>query len=267
MSDSDEADADDDPELRSLRAVWVTMREQDEEPSDRGLAALMSAAREKASTMAPEPSPTWWQRMVSVLRRPPVLALATVTVLLGGALLIGQHGKAIEPASAPLAPARAPQEKAEAAPSPVPAPGAAPSSAAIAAPETTSVAPAQRKPLAPPPKRARRVVEDAPVVAHGGDVRSDKAAEAPAPVDDVSVGGETAPATATMATQPRSQPTSNAPVAPMPSIDQLVKQCEMAAARGDCRAVRRFAAEIAKSDPGAYKTRVTRSSSLAHCLE
>ena len=58
-SSDDERDLDDDdPQLRSLRAVWVTMRE--EEPSDRGLAALMAAARTQADAL--KPTPSWWQR-------------------------------------------------------------------------------------------------------------------------------------------------------------------------------------------------------------
>jgi len=82
-------DRDDDAQLRQLRAVWVSMR--DEEPSDRGLAALMAAAREKASELEHAAQPSWWQRVLASLRRPPVLALATVTVLLGGALIITQR--------------------------------------------------------------------------------------------------------------------------------------------------------------------------------
>ena len=89
MSAGDD-DHDDDAQLKQLRAVWISMR--DEAPPDRGLAALMAAAREKASELEEAAKPSWWQRVVASLRRPPVLALATVTVLLGGALLVTQRG-------------------------------------------------------------------------------------------------------------------------------------------------------------------------------
>jgi hypothetical protein len=79
-------DADDDPQLKSLRAVWLSM--PDEEPPERGLAELMAAARVKAEQMA---KPSLWQRISALLRRPPVLALATVLVLIGGAVFIGQR--------------------------------------------------------------------------------------------------------------------------------------------------------------------------------
>ncbi len=89
-------DDDDDPQLTSLRAVWLSM--PDEEPPQRGLAELMAAARIKADEMA---KPSLWERIVALLRRPPVLALATVLVLIGGAVFIGQRRAAME-AEAPV---------------------------------------------------------------------------------------------------------------------------------------------------------------------
>lgn len=76
-----------DPQLHAMRAVWLTMR--DEDPPDRGLAALLAAARHKAEAMQPRPSA--WQRLLAALRRPSALALATVTVLIAGAVLIGRR--------------------------------------------------------------------------------------------------------------------------------------------------------------------------------
>jgi hypothetical protein len=76
-----------DPQLRAMRAVWLEMR--DEDPPDRGLAALLAAARHQAEAMQPRPNA--WQRLLAALRRPPVVALATVIVLLAGALLIGRR--------------------------------------------------------------------------------------------------------------------------------------------------------------------------------
>jgi len=65
----EERSARGDPELRAMRTVWLQMR--DEEPSGRGLAELLVAARDKASAMQPRPS--WWQRVLAGLRRPPVV--------------------------------------------------------------------------------------------------------------------------------------------------------------------------------------------------
>lgn len=90
MTDRDDGEADD-PALQSLRAVWLAM--PDEEPPQRGLAELMAAARVKAEQMA---APTLWQRITALLRRPPVLALATVLVLIGGAVFIGQRKDTME---------------------------------------------------------------------------------------------------------------------------------------------------------------------------
>ena len=44
------ADEDpDDPQLKSLRAVWLSMRDSDEDPPDSGVSALMAAARSQLS--------------------------------------------------------------------------------------------------------------------------------------------------------------------------------------------------------------------------
>jgi hypothetical protein len=85
---------DDDPQLKSLRAVWLSM--PDEDPPERGLDALMAAARTKATEMSAAPvaedeTPSWWQRFLAGLRRPPVLAFATVLVLVAGAVLVGNR--------------------------------------------------------------------------------------------------------------------------------------------------------------------------------
>jgi hypothetical protein len=86
---------DDDPQLKSLRAVWLDMR--DEDPPERGLAELMAAARVKAVEMREaDERPTLWQRISALLRRPPVLALATAMVLLGGVVLIGTRGEKMQ---------------------------------------------------------------------------------------------------------------------------------------------------------------------------
>lgn len=94
---------DDDPEIERLRHLRAAFRAMpDEDPPERGLADLMAAARAQAEEMTPVPqrmgpgdrvlAVPWWKRLAAMLRRPPVLALASVMVLLGGALLIGRRG-------------------------------------------------------------------------------------------------------------------------------------------------------------------------------
>jgi hypothetical protein len=83
----DAAARDDDLRVRALRAVWSTMRDHD--PPDSGLGALLAAARVKAESMQPRTSR--WRRLAAVLRRPPVLAFATVVVLIGGGVLVSQR--------------------------------------------------------------------------------------------------------------------------------------------------------------------------------
>lgn len=86
--DGERDERDEGPELRAMRSVWFTMR--DEDPPEGGLAELLAAARAKAETM--QARPTLWQRLAAGLRRPPALALATVLVLVGGAVLLGRRG-------------------------------------------------------------------------------------------------------------------------------------------------------------------------------
>jgi len=116
---SSEGDGDDfdDASMKSMRSVWLSMR--DEEPPVGGMAELLAAARAKAETMKP---PSWWQRALVAMRRPPALAFATVLVLVGGAVLVGQRTKdqavdattapAVQPATTemPAAPVAAPDE-------------------------------------------------------------------------------------------------------------------------------------------------------------
>ena len=98
-ADDDDDVRDDDPKLRAMRAVWLTMR--DEDPPERGMAELLAAARVTAEAMQPRPG--LWQRLVAGLRRPPVLAFATVVVLVGGAAIV--VGRDVEvPARSPADP-------------------------------------------------------------------------------------------------------------------------------------------------------------------
>jgi len=279
--DDRDDDPEADPQLKQLRAVWVSMRE--EEPSDRGLAALMAAARDKASTL--KPAERWWQRVLAVLRRPPVFALATVTVLLGGALVIARHGDTLTPPSTVGAGGPSTREPVEssASPSPPSLPATATSPAAEApSPPTSPVTSSSTQATAPVQPPAHRKHTGATAKAP---LRARDEQEAPlrrgAPTGGLAIATDTeaapppptesAPATTATLEEARAETSGSAKDARRPSIppaiDQLVKQCEAAAARGDCRAVKNLAAQIAKSDPGAYKARIAKSSALARCLE
>lgn len=96
--DDDDAHAED-PKLRAMRAVWLTMR--DEDPPSRGMAELLAAARVTAAAM--QAHPTLWQRLVAGLRRPPALAFATLMVLVGGAVIVGRRDVEVPAARAPAA--------------------------------------------------------------------------------------------------------------------------------------------------------------------
>ena len=60
------------------------------------------------------------------------------------------------------------------------------------------------------------------------------------------------------AAHPRGQP-------PQSTLAQLYKQCESAASRGDCAAVRRIVDQITRTDRG-YRDRFAKDSPVAKCL-
>jgi hypothetical protein len=168
---TDHDDESDDPQLKSLRAVWLAM--PDEDPPERGLAELMAAARVKAEDMA---RPSLWQRVAAVLRRPPVLALATVLVLIGGAVFIGQrHEKLEAPPPSVEQPARLEQ------PAPTVAPVAAGSASIEENREKQDEAAPAAEPEQPPPAPERSTGalapkapprEKAPVAHKAGDTKA-----------------------------------------------------------------------------------------------
>lgn len=294
------ADDDDDPKLQQLRAVWVSMR--DEDPPDRGMAALMAAAREKAAEMTPRES--WWHKVLVTLRRPPVLALATVTVLLGGALFMTQRKDQLEAVS--VIDERADAERSRAAtPAAEPpameaeVPTAAGSSTVTATLEEpkaadsglsakgTKSAPQKPRPATRP--NTGKAAETTKDVDTGGTFGGDAVTRPPPPPPPVMSDTQEAPGlqiAADDATAPES-PKKKAPIArkPLPPIEgdsptgapagqaqqptvaQLVKQCETAAAKGDCSTVRTLAARIAKSDPATYKQRIANNAAITRCLQ
>lgn len=315
MSESDDDDLEGDDQLESMRAVWLSMR--DEEPSDKGLAALMAAAREQADA-SKEPKQTFWQKLLATLRRPPVLALASVAILLGGALVIANRSDTLAvdesaPApgkNAPPAPATptADRLRATAAGSAAPAPVET-----QPAPEKTGAKEMKDEPVTKPavvtepPRRpvrekaperrsesatGKKVDSLAPPPAEPpppGDVKqeakptADKAEEAPVspvtrgpvmkpPTIEPTVGGLGAGST----TNTKLSDGESVSVDGRDEVDtqreqarvlQMVKQCESAAARGDCAAVKVLAAKIRAQDAATYKARVAKNASIARCLE
>ncbi|HEY1552148.1 MAG TPA: hypothetical protein VGG28_30185 [Kofleriaceae bacterium] len=258
------ADDDDDPQLHSMRAAWRSL--PDEDPPERGLAELMAAARQHATVMADARVP-WWK----MLLRPPVLALATVLVLIGGVFAVTATHKGVssEPAGVEdqsTVPAAAPQQReAPVAPSTGEVANPPPSPAAVANPPPSPAAatpPALEKPrtVAPAHHTAPRSVPAQPLAepppppaaAGGAASAADDEADAPAPSTRAPVLKASRP---DLPTPTRRQ-----------LDDQLLGQARSAAGRGDCETAKKIAARIQADDPEYYAQSVTPDAALAKCL-
>lgn len=311
MSANDDDLGGDDDQLKRLRSVWVSMRSGDEEPSERGLDALMAAARTKAADMAPPASEGLWAKLLSIFRRPPVLALASLTVLLGGALFITQRHDRIQSEAAIAA--RPEQSAPGAAPTPdltredalpTESAGAAGSSAQIQAPTAIPGAPPRdpdprshittgarpREPRREETKRsekprAEKADEDVPLgkptsIVVETEVAGGAVQAVPDGVNSTPQNGTRAP----VAKPPSATPSNDSFGRTDPKLEmdgantastndrrsqvaQLVKQCESAAARNDCAAVRVLAKRIQSADVDAYSERVAKNTAIARCLE
>jgi hypothetical protein len=304
-ADDRDDDLEGDEQLKSLRSVWVSMRESDEDPPDRGLSALMAAAREKASVLAEPPRESWWQKVLATLRRPPVLALASVMVLLGGALFVMQRSDKLSSESnagdkqAPAPTATVEKDRDLAPTTPPGANGAAGSASAVEVPtEITEPDHAPPAPVVQPsrPAKTPRLRPISPPPAEEQAAPRPEKIKTGATIDDTAspdkaVEGELKkpePATATRAPvrkQESIEATSDSFGAPSTGaqtkldestaagadrsklVSQLVKQCESAAARGDCAAVRVIAGRIKSEDSTAYSQRVMKNSSITRCLD
>jgi hypothetical protein len=331
MSASDDDDLEGDDKLRSMRAVWLSMR--DEEPSDKGLAALMAAAREKADSMKEaeaKPEESWWQKVLAAFRRPPVLALASVAILVSGALVIANRSDQMavdEKASSPAptgntAPApetdrrtendaRAETTAAGSGTLDHAAPGAAATAPAVASPESaeppadpqknaTVDAPVVRqRPARERARETRGATKDAVKKLEDSFVRPEPPPP-PSPEPEAATTSETPVPRTPVTRAPTTRPPPAEPIAgglgatstgtmsdgesagadvdvkakdeaasgrAQARVLQLVKQCETAAARGDCAAVKVMAARIRSEDATVYKTRVVKNASIARCLE
>ncbi len=281
-----EPDPDDDPQLKSLRAVWLSL--PDEDPPERGLAELMAAARAKAEVMG---HPSWWQRVLDLVRKPTVLAFATIVVLVSGAVLIGNRKEAMDaestaPASAPahattpaqgaaggevapadaVAPSPDLDRKEEAKPAPPPAPpaplktpprhGGAEVGGKVTKDPVKSVAPPEDRPRGKLSDDTRQIQTPAQEITTGVELQqnyeSPVAAPAPAPPPPpVSHTGSTA----------KGKPA----VSPGSSVADLVAQSRAAASRGDCGTARALASQVARQDPAAYK-QLAGDASFQRCI-
>jgi hypothetical protein len=285
------ADDDDDPQLRSLRAAWRSL--PDEDPPERGLAELMAAARAQAKAMA-EVSTPWWKRAFGAMLRPPMLALASVVVLLGGVFVVTSSHKGVSPEPTPVEDQAAPSVAPAASP-PVAAPivPAPPIGAGNAEPTTaTAPTPAPARSPAPepaPPAKAATVHHAAPAAKRAPDsipdpfpsssdesrrpsepppppIASPKPAPAPAQLDDADGAGEAEDKPASRGSVSK-VPVSETSSAPRQQLDdQLFAQCRAAASRGDCELAKKIARRIANDDAAYYSAHVTTDSAIATCL-
>ena len=92
--------------------MFTAMRDADEEPPVRGLAELMTAASARVSASK---TPSRWQRLSVVLRQPPILAVTSIAILIGGALAISRSD-AVNPRVPPHVPVEAPEHARELSP-------------------------------------------------------------------------------------------------------------------------------------------------------
>jgi hypothetical protein len=285
---------DEDDGLKSLRAVWLSM--PDEDPSDRGLADLMAAARTKATAMA---KPSLWHRFLESMRRPPVLALATVMVLIGGAALIGSRTKDMDAqptVSAPEAPAAERAESVNQAADEGGGMSAGSSAAAApvdvvggAAPGAGDVVEATPPPPPRPMKRpqpkgnttTKSATNDAPkTTSTSGRARRDDDAmlldaDGEAEKRDDKAKKESA---SSVETRPHAGSTSGALAAQQapndsaslsstgPTSVELHQLARKLVARGDCKSAHTLTARIAKQDPAYYKAKIVPDKAFDRCV-
>ena len=243
----------DDPQLKALRAVWLAMRDSDEDPPDSGVSALMAAARSQASLMTAKPP--WWKRLFEQLRRPPVLALASLLVLIGGAVLITKHDDLEKaPTTAPVRQKELPARNLDVG-------GGVPATLTPEAehkPEPDGKTKPKDETPSPPPVRPRPT---APAHTSAGQGMGAPRTNEPA--------FETGAAAGDMTVAPEAQkrPTAKADSELPPTrvlVDQLAAQARRAADRGDCENARAIATRIAGQDAGYYRDHV--AGDLAKCV-
>ena len=236
MSHGDDDDGDD-AKLRSLRAVWLSM--PDEDPPERGLDALMAAARTKAAEMAEGSTelpkqPTWWERFFATLRRPQVLALATVILLFAGALIVTDRGMK----------------------------ASAPSNSATPSSEDVSTERREHESLkdnAPPPAA---VDKKTPGGAAGNQHLAAPEVPNEGAVKESATKGEDAVVTGQWQAVPMDGRTSSEELAK----NKLFDEAKTAAVKGDCNSARTVARQLEQQDLSFYRSRVVPDPSISECI-
>lgn len=282
---STDGESDDDPSLRSLRSMWLSM--PDEDPPSRGLDALMAAARVKAEEMA---KPSLWERFTAMFARPPVLALATIVVLVGGAVLVGTRRDEME-AQAPASRSEvaitpsAPHETAPVAPAPdpeaAPAEEAEPlhnAGLATATPERAEAVPPPAKRPAPRATDTKTATKSPPKAKAPAKpmAKNDRGADFEGTIGGVATGGAAPSADMTTREQVAREPAGDfassksaekaEPADRESTVVQLHKRALAAAARGDCESARTAIQRIQAQDAAYYKSKVAGDSALRGCL-
>jgi hypothetical protein len=322
MTGSGDDEHDDEGLTSSLRSVWLAM--PDEEPPESGLAALLAAARVKASEMAatsaatttavaddtargttsaaPEAArpasaprgPSLWQRFLMLLRRPPVFALASVALVVGGLVLLGQRtdqheldAPAVHAERRPTAPAQ-----------PVADPGAPEDHASgieaagelggVAADRVNTAEPGtavQRAPMVKTTQRAQgehttRATKTAQTETIPQAAKPENKSDNAAPQETTELrqdmqpakSDEAATSTATHAERPRgAASTAGAGADPGAStssvrpLTRLQAEARAAAAAGNCAAMRARLEQIANRD-AALAGRIRAEPAIARCL-
>ncbi len=233
----------------------------DEDPPDTGMPALMAAATAKAREMRAPPKLSLFARFIETFKRPPVLAFATIVVLIGGAVIVKRHGDEIavdqRAADTSVATSSAPtMHEVERAPEAPPPPEPV---VELAKPITPAMH-VKPKPIAPPPV----------VPSPKADPISPEVAIATGDVAPIVRPTPTAPPRGmTIATDSDSVATNKQTAkAPVPvSAEQLLHECQTAANRGDCAEVRTIATRIQTSNAEFYRARVVKDAAIAKCLE
>lgn len=270
MSERDGDDEIDDASLSSMRSVWLSMR--DEEPPAAGMSALMAAAAAKATELRAE-QPSWWQRALAQLRRPPALAFATVLLLVGGAVLVTRNEDTMKVEETATPELRVQDRVVEPVAPPV-AGNDAPVTEAPPADPPKNVTEAKPRPKAKAPRKDVKMTFDGDEVGPNEPSRDERFEEdKPAPV--TSAGGtsvETAPGMVGpegKKSSPRPPVETQTTLSDAPAAtprEQLARQAESAATRGDCAAVRAIAARLRSQDEAFFKVRLGKNTAVTKCL-
>ena len=240
---------------------WLSL--PDEDPPERGLAELMAAARAKAEVMV---RPPWWKRVLDLMKRPPVLALATVVVLLGGVIVVGHHRDEVQDARPIVQPES-------------PAMGAGSAAAVEAAPATDAVPampqkadePAQELPPPPPPPPVKAAHHGTAPAKTIKPVSPPKAIKEQPPEPVKAATGAAKLEIADPAADDEAETAQKAPVQQVPvqrgePLGVQLGRCRAAASKKDCAGARTCAKQLEQRDRAYYDANAANDATLKSCL-